>query len=83
LIPASEEVDSIQDLSAIPPEPISTKVIEAAISQVASRCNYGIDEGPASLSVWRWEVFDISLIQDAVSNKDAPAKRLAERVQVL
>jgi len=57
-------------------------VIDKAVNRVADRRNYGLENAPAVLSVWRWEVRDLSLVQDSTAIKDLPAQRLEQRVQV-
>lgn len=57
-------------------------VIDKAVKAVAERRNYGLDDAPAALSVWRWEVRDLSFLQDSTVDKNLPAQRLEQRVQV-
>jgi hypothetical protein len=61
---------------------IPLDVIDKAVNVVAERRNYGLDDAPAVLSVWRWEVRDLSFVQDSTVNKDLLAQRLEQRVQV-
>ncbi|KAF8309802.1 hypothetical protein DL93DRAFT_2230665 [Clavulina sp. PMI_390] len=60
---------------------LSLDCIEKAINQIADRRNYGVDDAVAALCIWRWEVKDLSLVQDAVANKDLPRERLEQRIQ--
>jgi chromatin assembly factor 1 subunit A len=61
---------------------VSLETLEKTVNRLAQRRNYGLDDAPAALSIWRWEVTDLNLVQDAVSNKELAEQRMAERVQV-
>lgn len=53
---------------------------EKAVAAVAERVNYGIDDAPAALCEWRWEVKDMSVFPDDVREK--LQTRRADRVKV-
>ncbi|WFD31345.1 hypothetical protein MSPP1_002379 [Malassezia sp. CBS 17886] len=56
------------DASSEPRNILTVPVLEAAVHQVASRVNYGLDDTahgkpvPPTLQLWRWEVADLSLL---------------------
>ncbi|KZO95215.1 hypothetical protein CALVIDRAFT_181345 [Calocera viscosa TUFC12733] len=54
-------------------------VLEAAISSVAVRVNYGLDDAPAAMSLWRWEVKDLDMLPPDIREK--AIKRRADREQ--
>lgn len=58
---------------------LTQECIDKAINQVAERKNYGLDDAPAGLCIWRWEVKDISLLLGSSGN---PAQRMEQRMQV-
>ncbi|KAJ3130017.1 hypothetical protein HK098_006729 [Nowakowskiella sp. JEL0407] len=51
----SEEVKTLSDSS-----------VSAAINSVATRQNYGILNGPANLTIWRWETKHLALFPDEI-----------------
>ncbi|KAF9519936.1 hypothetical protein BS47DRAFT_1336670 [Hydnum rufescens UP504] len=68
---------------------ITNSVLENAIQCIAERQNYGIRTAPSALlSVWRWEVKDLSLVSESTNqsgstiiNVEMAIKRQAQRAQ--
>ncbi|KZT59825.1 hypothetical protein CALCODRAFT_515915 [Calocera cornea HHB12733] len=54
-------------------------VLEAAITSVGERVNYGVDDASAAMSLWRWEVKDFDMLPPEVREK--ANKRRADREQ--
>ncbi|KDQ18445.1 hypothetical protein BOTBODRAFT_511908 [Botryobasidium botryosum FD-172 SS1] len=69
--------DSSDSQDKLPPV-----ALEIAIRAVADRVNYGIDDAPAALCVWRWEVKDLeALPHESTASMKKMEERRAERVQ--
>jgi hypothetical protein len=89
LVPAD---DTMGDGNPASPSPAMTllppSVIEAAITTVATRVNYGLDNPltggrvPAAFCVWRWEVKPERRDWLPKSVKDKVEARILERTQV-
>ncbi|EJD52907.1 hypothetical protein AURDEDRAFT_157461 [Auricularia subglabra TFB-10046 SS5] len=74
LLPDAEAAGSATSADRCP-----VPMIEKAITTLAERVNYGIDDGAASLCEWRWEVKDLSLLPEDLREK-LEARR-ADRVK--
>lgn len=76
-----DEGDTDDENNSAPSQPLLPNfIIENAINRIATRRNYGIEDGPAALCLWRFEVNDVSMLSE--KDRDLAAKRTSERVQV-
>ena len=69
---------------------ITNFVLENAVQRIAERYNYGVRAASSAvLSVWRWEVRDLSLVSESSNqagstsvNVEMAIQRQAQRVEV-
>ena len=80
LFPHSQSVDE-ETGQLSPSNKISNSVLQDAVMSVATRTNYGIDNGPASLCIWRWEANDLAVVQNALGDMESAATRKVQRVK--